>query len=157
MIANVDAEPKQTAAASIEALIQQIASPVRWEAVMRRMVADGATAFVEVGPGSVLMGLGKKIARDASFAHLDSPAIFPPSNPSLPAPTPARGRSVPMGSFDGKIVIVTGASRGIGRAIAVELARRGATIVAAAAARTRSRWSTRSLPPAAEPRPPRPR
>jgi 3-oxoacyl-[acyl-carrier protein] reductase len=37
-----------------------------------------------------------------------------------------------MGSFDGKIVIVTGASRGIGRAIAVELARRGATIVAAA-------------------------
>jgi 3-oxoacyl-[acyl-carrier protein] reductase len=37
-----------------------------------------------------------------------------------------------MGSFDGKIVIVTGASRGIGRAIAIELARRGATIVAAA-------------------------
>jgi 3-oxoacyl-[acyl-carrier protein] reductase len=37
-----------------------------------------------------------------------------------------------MPSFDGKIVIVTGASRGIGRAIAVEIARRGATIVAAA-------------------------
>jgi 3-oxoacyl-[acyl-carrier protein] reductase len=37
-----------------------------------------------------------------------------------------------MGSFDGKVAIVTGASRGIGRAIALELARRGATIVAAA-------------------------
>jgi 3-oxoacyl-[acyl-carrier protein] reductase len=37
-----------------------------------------------------------------------------------------------MGAFDGKVAIVTGASRGIGRAIAMELARRGATIVAAA-------------------------
>ena len=73
VIANVDAEPKTTAAASIEALIRQVSSPVRWEAVMRRMVADGATAFVEVGPGTVLLGLGKKVARDASFAHIDSP------------------------------------------------------------------------------------
>jgi [acyl-carrier-protein] S-malonyltransferase len=74
VVANVDAEPKVTASAAIDALIRQIASPVRWEDVMRRMVADGATAFVEVGPGSVLMGLGRKIARDASFAHLESPA-----------------------------------------------------------------------------------
>jgi [acyl-carrier-protein] S-malonyltransferase len=77
VIANVDAEPKLTAAASIDALIQQIASPVRWETVMRRMVADGVTAFVEVGPGSVLMGLGRKIARDASFAHLETPGDLP--------------------------------------------------------------------------------
>ena len=74
VVANVDAEPKVTASAAIDALIRQIASPVRWEDVMRRMVADGATAFVEVGPGSVLMGLGRKIARDAGFAHLESPA-----------------------------------------------------------------------------------
>jgi [acyl-carrier-protein] S-malonyltransferase len=73
VVANVDAEPKRTAAAAIDALIAQIASPVRWEDVMRRMVADGATTFVEVGPGSVLTGLGKKIARDATYAHLDSP------------------------------------------------------------------------------------
>ena len=77
MVANVDAEPKLTAAAAIDALIRQIASPVRWEHVMRRMVADGATAFVEVGPGSVLMGLGRKIARDAGFAHFESPDDLP--------------------------------------------------------------------------------
>jgi [acyl-carrier-protein] S-malonyltransferase len=86
VIANVDAEPKLTAAASIDALIQQIASPVRWEAVMRRMVADGVTAFVEVGPGSVLMGLGRKIARDASFAHLDTPGDLPAVESLFAAP-----------------------------------------------------------------------
>ena len=51
----------------------QIVSPVRWEDVIRRMVADGVTAFVEVGPGSVLSGLGRKIAREASFINVESP------------------------------------------------------------------------------------
>jgi [acyl-carrier-protein] S-malonyltransferase len=74
VVANVDAEPKRTAAASIDALIAQVASPVRWEEVIRRMVADGVTAFIEVGPGSVLTGLGRKIARDAAFARFESPA-----------------------------------------------------------------------------------
>jgi [acyl-carrier-protein] S-malonyltransferase len=77
VIANVDATPKVLASAAIDALIRQITSPVRWEAVMRRMVADGATAFVEVGPGTVLMGLGRKIAREASFAHFESPDDLP--------------------------------------------------------------------------------
>ena len=73
VVANVDAEPKTTAVAAIDALIRQIASPVRWEDVMRRLVADGATAFVEVGPGTVLSGLAKKQARDARLAHIDTP------------------------------------------------------------------------------------
>ena len=73
IIANVDAEPKIDARAAVDALIRQIASPVRWEDVMRRMVADGARLFVEVGPGTVLSGLGRKIAADASYGHIDSP------------------------------------------------------------------------------------
>jgi [acyl-carrier-protein] S-malonyltransferase len=73
VVANVDGEPKTDAAAAIEALIQQVSAPVRWEDVMRRLVAYGVTRFVEVGPGTVLCGLGKKTAREASFTNIDSP------------------------------------------------------------------------------------
>jgi len=74
VIANVDALPKTDGASAIEALIAQISAPVRWEDVMRRLLADGATSFVEVGPGTVLSGLGKKASRDATFCNIESPA-----------------------------------------------------------------------------------
>ena len=61
VVANVDAQPKTDAAAAIDALIRQVSSPVRWEDVVRRLVADGARTFVEMGPGTVLAGLTKKI------------------------------------------------------------------------------------------------
>jgi [acyl-carrier-protein] S-malonyltransferase len=73
VVANVDAEPKTDAVEAIEALIQQVSAPVRWVDVMRRLVAYGATHFIEVGPGTVLCGLGKKTAREASFTHIDAP------------------------------------------------------------------------------------
>lgn len=73
VVANVDAEPKTTSAAAIDALIRQVSAPVRWEDVMRRLVADGATTFVEVGPGTVLCGLGKKAAREARFFNIETP------------------------------------------------------------------------------------
>ncbi|HTI40148.1 MAG TPA: ACP S-malonyltransferase [Vicinamibacterales bacterium] len=63
VIANVDAEPKRTAAEAIEALVRQVSSPVRWEDVVRRLAAEGVTTCIELGPGSVLAGLIKKIDR----------------------------------------------------------------------------------------------
>ena len=63
VVANVDAEPKRSAADAIEALVRQVSSPVRWEDVVRRLVAEGTTAFVEIGPGKVLAGLIRKIDR----------------------------------------------------------------------------------------------
>ncbi|MEO6237601.1 MAG: ACP S-malonyltransferase [Vicinamibacterales bacterium] len=63
VVANVDAQPKRTAAASIEALVRQVSAPVRWEDVVRRLIADGVTTCVELGPGTVLAGLVKKIDR----------------------------------------------------------------------------------------------
>ena len=77
VVANVDAEPRVAAAAAIEALIRQISAPVRWEDTMRRLVADGAARFVEVGPGTVLCGLGRKAARDARFANFQAPDDLP--------------------------------------------------------------------------------
>jgi len=74
VVANVDAEPKRDAGSAIDALVRQVSSPVRWEEVMRRLASEGVRKYVEVGPGSVLTGLGRKIQRDASFASIDSPA-----------------------------------------------------------------------------------
>jgi [acyl-carrier-protein] S-malonyltransferase len=73
VVANVDAEPKTTAAAAVDALIQQVSSPVRWEDVVRRLVADGARTFVELGPGNVLAGLVKKIDRSVTVASVEDP------------------------------------------------------------------------------------
>jgi [acyl-carrier-protein] S-malonyltransferase len=74
VVANVDAEPKRTAAASIDALIRQVSSPVRWEEVVRRLIAEGVTTCIELGPGSVLAGLIKKIDRGVTVASIEDPA-----------------------------------------------------------------------------------
>jgi [acyl-carrier-protein] S-malonyltransferase len=73
IVANVDAEPKRDAAAAIDALIRQIASPVRWEAVVQRLASEGVTTYVEVGPGTVLSGLVRKIHRGATVLTFGSP------------------------------------------------------------------------------------
>jgi len=65
VVANVDAEPKRDRAAAIEALVRQVSAPVRWEAVVRRLASEGVRTYVEVGPGSVLAGLVRKIDREA--------------------------------------------------------------------------------------------
>ncbi len=55
----------ETEPASIKKnLIAQLTAPVKWTQSVEHMVADGATAFIELGPGSVLQGLVKKIAKD---------------------------------------------------------------------------------------------
>ena len=71
VVANVDAEPKRTAADAIEALVRQVSSPVRWEDVVRRLIADGARTFVELGPGAVLAGLIKKIDRSVTVVSVE--------------------------------------------------------------------------------------
>jgi [acyl-carrier-protein] S-malonyltransferase len=73
VVANVDAEIKRDAASAIDALIRQVSSPVRWEAVMGRLASEGVTTYVEVGPGTVLSGLARKIQRDAATAAFGSP------------------------------------------------------------------------------------
>ena len=74
VVANVDAAPKCTAADAIEALIRQVSSPVRWEDVVKRLIGDGATTFVELGPGSVLAGLIRKIDRRVAVASVEDEA-----------------------------------------------------------------------------------
>ena len=73
IVANVDAVPKRSAAEAIEALVAQVSSPVRWEAVIGRLASEGVTTYVEVGPGSVLGGLVRKIQRGATVVRFSGP------------------------------------------------------------------------------------
>jgi [acyl-carrier-protein] S-malonyltransferase len=72
VVANVDAEPKTDATAAVDALIRQVSSPVQWEAVVRRMVREGVRVFVEMGPGTVLAGLIRKIDSSVSAISIEN-------------------------------------------------------------------------------------
>ena len=63
VLSNVDAQPHSDPNEIRELLIQQVVSPVLWEATIRQMISDGATPFYEIGPGRVLRGLLKRIQR----------------------------------------------------------------------------------------------
>lgn len=65
---NVNAQPSTDVATIKANLIAQLTGPVRWTQSVQNMVADGATKFVECGPGKVLQGLVKKIAPEAETA-----------------------------------------------------------------------------------------
>ncbi|MGE8381876.1 MAG: ACP S-malonyltransferase, partial [Sphingobacterium sp.] len=60
---NIDAQPQTEPAIIKQNLIAQLTGAVRWTQTVQNMLADGATAFVEVGPGNVLQGLVKKVDR----------------------------------------------------------------------------------------------
>jgi len=53
--------------------VRQVSAPVRWDAVVRRLASEGVTTYVEVGPGTVLSGLVRKIHKDANVIHFGAP------------------------------------------------------------------------------------
>ncbi len=64
VIANVSGEPVSMASAAKRLLLEQLTAPVRWANSMQLLVDQGCTAFYELGPGEVLAGLLKRVARD---------------------------------------------------------------------------------------------
>jgi [acyl-carrier-protein] S-malonyltransferase len=74
VVRNVDAGVTRAAEEIKPALIRQVASPVRWIACVHRLAAEGATAFVEVGPGRVLTGLLRRILDGARGISVEGPA-----------------------------------------------------------------------------------
>lgn len=61
---NVDAKPHTEPNEIKKNLIAQLTAPVRWTQIAQNMIADGAVSFTEVGPGTVLQGLVKKVDRN---------------------------------------------------------------------------------------------
>ena len=67
---NVDGLPVSDPEKIKENLIDQLTSPVKWTQTMQNMINDGATKFIEVGPGNVLQGLVKKVSREIEAVSL---------------------------------------------------------------------------------------
>jgi len=61
---NVNAKPSSDPDVIKSNLVAQLTSPVRWTQTVINMISDGASSFVEVGPGSVLQGLIKKVNKE---------------------------------------------------------------------------------------------
>jgi len=73
VIANVDARPNRDAARVKDLLIQQVDHPVRWEETVRAMASDGVTHVLEIGPGKVLGGLVRRIAKEIEVLAIGTP------------------------------------------------------------------------------------
>jgi [acyl-carrier-protein] S-malonyltransferase len=76
LVSNVDASPIGTATAVRNALLRQVASPVRWVESVQKMIDMGVKRFVEVGPGNVLTGLIKRIDSSMELVNVsDVPTL----------------------------------------------------------------------------------
>ncbi|HUR80097.1 MAG TPA: ACP S-malonyltransferase [Thermoanaerobaculia bacterium] len=74
LVSNVDASPIGTATAVRNALLRQVASPVRWVESVEKMVSMGVKKFVEIGPGNVLTGLIKRIDPNVELVNISDVA-----------------------------------------------------------------------------------
>lgn len=70
-IASRDGEPKRSAPAVMQSLIEQLDHPVRWVEVIQRLIREGVETFIEVGPGKVLSGLIKRIDGSVRVYHIE--------------------------------------------------------------------------------------
>jgi len=71
VISNVEAQPNHVGQRVRELLVAQVCAPVRWDESVLQMTALGATRFVEIGPGKVLSGLVKRIAKDTAVGNCE--------------------------------------------------------------------------------------
>jgi [acyl-carrier-protein] S-malonyltransferase len=71
---NVDARPVSRGAEAKDALVRQVASPVRWDELVAAMVSAGFRTFLEIGPGTVLSGLVRRIDKSCEVFGVATPA-----------------------------------------------------------------------------------
>ncbi|MFL5319614.1 MAG: ACP S-malonyltransferase [Myxococcaceae bacterium] len=74
VVANVDAKPNTEARRVVPLLIDQVSAPVRWIEIVQELQRHGVNRIVEVGPGKVLCGLVKRIAKDIECFNVEDPA-----------------------------------------------------------------------------------
>ena len=69
---NVNALPSSSPEEIKKNLVAQLTAPVRWTQTIQNMIKDGATDFIEIGPGNVLQGLVKRIDRNMTTSGISS-------------------------------------------------------------------------------------
>jgi [acyl-carrier-protein] S-malonyltransferase len=76
IVANFDARPNSDPLRVKQLLVRQVDGAVRWEESVRRMVEAGVTHALEIGPGKVLAGLVKRIAKDVKVLSIGDAAAL---------------------------------------------------------------------------------
>jgi len=74
LVANVTADVVTDPGVERELLARQVTAPVRWQQCVERLMAEGVNVLVEVGPGKVLTGLARRIAKDLLTFSVGGPA-----------------------------------------------------------------------------------
>lgn len=90
VVANVDARPNTDPKRVKELLVRQVDGAVRWEQAVRLMHMEGITHAIEIGPGKVLAGLGRRIAKDMKILSVGDASSLG-AIPAHLAPAPAEG------------------------------------------------------------------
>jgi [acyl-carrier-protein] S-malonyltransferase len=91
MVTNVDADIITEGKDARDALVRQLTLPVRWEESVRALIEQGATSFVEVGPGRVLCGLLRQIDRSVHSMNVEDEATLRGAQTKLAAIRAERG------------------------------------------------------------------
>jgi [acyl-carrier-protein] S-malonyltransferase len=71
IVNNADAKFLRTASELRPSLVRQISSPLYWEDSIKNMASDGCDTFIEIGPGKVLSGLVRRIAKEATVLNVE--------------------------------------------------------------------------------------
>lgn len=72
VISNVEAAPNQDSSRVCELLVRQVSAPVRWQETIACMVNLGAERYIEIGPGKVLSGLVKRMAKGGTIQNVQN-------------------------------------------------------------------------------------
>lgn len=74
VVTNVEAAPNRDAGRVKDLLVAQVSAPVRWDESVQKMSELGVDRFIEIGPGKVLAGLIKRIAKGAAAQNIEDVA-----------------------------------------------------------------------------------
>jgi [acyl-carrier-protein] S-malonyltransferase len=70
-VTNVEGTPNCNSDQVKRLLVEQLSSPVLWDASVKRMIELGVTTFFEIGPGKVLSGLNKRIDKSVAAKNIE--------------------------------------------------------------------------------------